>query len=166
MTQDQVILVIQKVAKRLSNKYTFPNFDEDDIEQEAFIIGMEAMERYDSSRPLENFLAVHIKNRLKNFKRDNYYRPDVGRAEQIQKNKRKILEAGPIESFAFLLQENFTDDLHYKEILEYIDGNLPPQFRGDYLRFQNEQILTKSKKTNLLNCLRGLLEDFYAQGSL
>ena len=51
MTQDQVILVIQKVAKRLSNKYTFPNFDEDDIEQEAFIIGMEAMERYDSSPP-------------------------------------------------------------------------------------------------------------------
>lgn len=164
MTQDQVVLVIQKVAKRLSNKYTFPNFDEDDIEQEAFIIGMEAMERYDSSRPLENFLAVHIKNRLKNFKRDNYYRPDVGRAEQIQKSKRKLLEAGPIDSFSFLLQENFSDDLHYKEIVEYIDKNLPPQFRGDYLRFQNDQTLTKSKKNNLLNSLRAILEDFYAQG--
>ena len=89
MTEEQVITTINTVSSRLANKYTFPNYETEDIEQEAFIIGMEAMDRYDEKRPLENFLSVHIKNRLSNFRRDHYYRPDDGKAEEIQKNKKR-----------------------------------------------------------------------------
>jgi len=137
--------------------------DEEDIEQEAFIIGMDALERYDGVRPLENFLSVHIKNRLKNFKRDNYYRQDKGTAEKIQEGKKKLLDAGSIENFSFMLIKQFSDSVAYKELINYIDENLPANFRGDYLRFQNDQNLTKTKKTNLLKCLRTILEQFYAQ---
>ena len=41
----------------------------DDIKQEAFMIAVEALEKYDESRPLENFLYISISNRLKNLLR-------------------------------------------------------------------------------------------------
>lgn len=158
-----MVLTITKVSQRLASKYTFPNYEEDDIAQEAFIIGMEAMNRYDEIRPLENFLSIHIKNRLKNFKRDNYYRPDEGKAEQIQNGKKKLLEAGPIDDMrSFISTKESSDSLEERELVEYIDINLPANMRSDFLRFKNGQSLTKTKKANLVNELRAILEKFYA----
>jgi DNA-directed RNA polymerase specialized sigma24 family protein len=163
MTEEQVVSTILKISSRLANKYTFPNFEQDDISQEAFIIGMEALDRYDGIRPLENFLSIHIRNRLKNFKRDHYYRPDEGKAEEIQRGKKKLLDAGNIDDMrAFIIAKEYASSLEERELLEYIDKNLPIALRGDYLRFKNEQPLTKTKKSHLVEELRNILEKFYA----
>jgi DNA-directed RNA polymerase specialized sigma24 family protein len=163
MTEEQVVSAITLVSSRLASKYTFPNYGEDDISQEAFIIGMEALDRYDGVRPLENFLSIHIKNRLKNFKRDNYYRPDEGKAEEIQQGKKKLLEAGSIDDMRnFIFQKEAADSLEERELVEYIDLYLPANMRGDYLRFKNEQTLTKTKKSHLLSELKSIVERFYA----
>jgi DNA-directed RNA polymerase specialized sigma24 family protein len=147
----------------LATKFTFPNYEADDITQEAFIIGMEAMNRYDEMRPLENFLSVHIKNRLKNFKRDNYYRPDEGKAEKIQQGKKKLLDAQSVDTMReFLISSEVSDNLEQRELVEYIDINLPAQMRSDYLRFMNDQPLSKTKKANLIAELKIILENFYA----
>lgn len=162
MTQEQVVSTIMRVSSRLANKYTFPNYDADDIVQEAFIIGMEAMNRYDGVRPLENFLSIHIKNRLKNFKRDNYYRPDQGKAQEIQNGKKKLLDASSIDSIKYLVvNSECSDNLEEREVYEYIDLHLPANMRSDFLRFKNDQPLTKTKKANLLSELRSILERFY-----
>lgn len=156
-------MTITRVSSRLANKYTFPNFEEDDISQEAFIIGMEALDRYDGVRPLENFLSVHIKNRLKNFKRDHYYRPDEGKAEEIQQGKKKLLEAGSIDEMrSFICSKESSNSLEERELVDYIDLHLSANMRGDYLRFKNDQTLTKTKKANLLDELRQIVERFYA----
>jgi len=76
MTEEEVVAIITKISKRLAQKFTFGYYDRDDIAQEAFIIGMQGLEKYDSTRPLENFLWVHIRNRLKNYKRNEYERLD------------------------------------------------------------------------------------------
>ena len=163
MTEEQVVSTITRVSQRLASKFTFPNYDEDDIEQEAFIIGMEAMNRYDEVRPLENFLSIHIKNRLKNFKRDNYYRPDEGKAEQLQNGKRKLLEAGSIDEMRnFISTQECSNSLEERELVDYIDINLPANMRADFLRFKNGQPLTKTRKSNLVNELKIILERFYA----
>ena len=72
MTEEQVLKVIDKIADRYAYKFRFGYFEADDIRQEAKIIAMDALDRYEEGRPLENFLAVHVKNRLNNFKRDKY----------------------------------------------------------------------------------------------
>ena len=163
MTEEQVVATISRISSRLANKYTFPNYEAEDIEQEAFIIGMEAMDRYDELRPLENFLSIHIKNRLSNFKRDKYYRPDDGKAEEIQQGKKKLLDAGSFESVRnVLVAAECSDSLEEKELLEYIDNHLPANMRSDYLRFFNDQPLTKTKKTKLVEVLKDILERFYA----
>jgi hypothetical protein len=163
MTQEQVVSTIISVSDRLANKYTFPNYEKDDIAQEAFIIGMEAMNRYDGVRPLENFLSIHIKNRLKNFKRDHYYRPDEGKAQEIQKGKKKLLDASNIDNIKYLvINSECSASLEERELCDHIDNSLPANMRSDFLRFKNDQSLTKTKKTQLFNELRAILEDFYA----
>jgi hypothetical protein len=163
MTEDQVVSTIYKISSRLASKFTFPNYEEDDITQEAFIIGMEALDRYDGVRPLENFLSIHIKNRLKNFKRDNYYRHDEGRAEEIQQGKKKLLDAGNMDDMrAFISTKGSSNSMEERELLDYIDLNLSANMRSDYLRFKNDQTLTKTKRSQLLNELKTIVENFYA----
>ena len=102
MSEQEVVGIIKKVARSLAPKYTFAFYGVDDIEQEAFVMGMEALSRYDPTKPLENFLYTHIGNRLKNFKRDNYYRQDDGNAQKIQNRKKNLLDTTTIESLATL----------------------------------------------------------------
>ena len=67
-TQEQ-LEVIQRVIQRIAPKYKFAYFETDDIEQESYLICLEALENYDPSRPLENFIAKHLSNRLKTLSR-------------------------------------------------------------------------------------------------
>lgn len=76
MTEEQVIEIMQKIAKAAAYKYRFGYFEADDIEQEAYIEAIKGLENYDGERPLENFLRVHVLNRLKNLKRNKFERLD------------------------------------------------------------------------------------------
>lgn len=148
----------------MAKKYTFPNYDEEDIAQEAFIIGLEAMERYDPDRPLENFLRVHIRNRLSNFRRDKYYRPDSGKAEQIQKSKKKLMDASPFEELSHAFAVMDKDDVSGKELLDFIDSRLAAVFRADYLRFLDGGRLTKAKRAKLFEQLKEIMVIYYEDG--
>lgn len=68
--------VLDNISKRLAYKFKFGYHSFEDMKQQAAIFALEGLERYDNSRPLENFLWTHVRNRLFNYKRDNYQRPD------------------------------------------------------------------------------------------
>ena len=76
VTEEEFLLVLDDISKRLGHKFKFGYHDFDDMKQQAAIFALEGLERYDRSRPLENFLWTHVRNRLFNYKRDNYQRPD------------------------------------------------------------------------------------------
>lgn len=77
MTEDQVVEIITKIAAKLAYKFKFGFYTYEDIKQQAFIEGWKGLDSYDETRPLENFMWSHIKNRLCNFKRDNFERLDM-----------------------------------------------------------------------------------------
>jgi DNA-directed RNA polymerase specialized sigma subunit len=74
--EDEFLRVIDIITNKLAHKFKFGYHSFDDMKQQASIFAIEALEKYDKSRPLENFLWTHIRNRLFNYKRDNYQRPD------------------------------------------------------------------------------------------
>ena len=76
VTEEDFLTVLDNISKRLGHKFKFGYHDFDDMKQQAAIFAMEGLEKYDNSRPLENFLWTHVRNRLFNFKRNNYQRPD------------------------------------------------------------------------------------------
>ena len=62
----------------------------------------------------------------------------------------------------FLIDRENSDCLEERELMDYIDNHLPANMRSDYLRFKNDQQITKTKKNKLLIVLKEILEKFYA----
>lgn len=152
MTYDQLMKQIEIVVNRIAPKYTFNTYDVEDIKQEAFIICMDALERYDQKRPLENFLSVHLSNRLKNFVRDNFYTKD-------EPHKKKILKPQYLTADDVIKYESDHDvKLEAKNLKNIIDKHLPAEHRSDYLKMINDVYIPKKKREELLALIKELLE--------
>lgn len=76
MTEKEVLETIEKIASKLCYKFKFGYHGVEDMKQQATLFALEGLEAYDEKRPLENFLWTHVRNRLFNYKRDNFERPD------------------------------------------------------------------------------------------
>lgn len=164
MTADQVVRQIEKVVKRIAPKYTFYGYTVEDISQESFIICMEALPRYDAARPLENFLSVHLSNRLKNFVRDNHF------TSTEDTNKVRVMKPAQLENEngltdrrnLFTVNENAID---YSEMSKVIDKKLPAQYRFDYLKIQNDVYVPRQRKEEIIIVIREILtENGYEKG--
>lgn len=155
MTQQEVIDQINIVVNRIAPKYTFNGYDVNDIKQEAFIICMDALERYDNKRPLENFLSVHLSNRLKNFIRDNYYTKD-------EEKKKKVLKPKSLSSEDFIpshdYHHNHDDAIDAKKIQNILDKYLPPTYRADYLKLINDVYVPKKRREEVIEIIKELVE--------
>ena len=177
MTEKEVMREITSVINKIAHKYTFYGYEIDDIKQEGFMIGMEALERYDTSRPLENFLAVHIKNRLKNFKRDNFFRYD----EELEKNASstkdlKKVQRNNVRKFLIYpididsvrqdgeknmsTSDKFIDDVELKELMVLIDKNLHVSYRKDYLKMRDGVYVSKVRREEVCGEIQKILKEY------
>lgn len=159
MTEQQVVDTITKISKRLAPKYVFAGYEVEDIEQEAFIIGIAGLEKYDPARPLENFMYTHINNRLKTFKRDNYFRMDYGSpAQKIQDRKKNLLEPVSLDAIYSVCGTDTTlDDAHITEMLDLVDRKLPSHLRRDYLKLQSNTPLPKGRKAHIIEVVERII---------
>lgn len=160
MTKEQVVAQINIVVNRIAPKYTFYGYQRDDLKQEAFIICMEALPRYDENRPLENFLSVHLSNRLKNFVRDNHFQAD-------EDEKAKVVMPGQLANEEYLLdkREEYVENIDYKEMSKVLDLKLPANHRSDYLKIINDVYVPKKKKEEVLFIVQTILEEHgYEEG--
>ena len=154
MTQQEVISKIKLVIDRIAPKYTFNGYDVDDIKQESFIICMDALDRYDQKRPLENFLSVNLSNRLKNFVRDNYY-------TKSDTEKRKVLNPSQLSHDESIIDEPGDLDLNIdtQDFSIIVDKYLPAKYRADYLKMINDVYIPKKRKEELLLVIKNIIKD-------
>lgn len=157
MTEQQVIDQITVVCNRISPKYTFYGYTNEDIWQEAFIICIEALNRYDEVRPLENFLSVNLSNRLKTFMRDNYF---IGNSNEARK---KLAQPSQLDYEDKIIDSNTKEDgyeeLDFKNMVEAIDKYIPASIRMDYLKIINDIYITKQRKEEVIGIIKGILEE-------
>ena len=154
MTEQQVIDQINIVVNRISSRYTFHGYEVEDIKQEAFIICMDALERYDPSRPLENFLSVHLSNRLKNFVRDNFYTKD-------EEEKKKILKPSSLSYEDYVPHEEKVEDdkIDAQALQKTIDMRLPAEYRSDYLKIINDVYVPKKRREEIIEIIKELIDE-------
>lgn len=76
INEQDLLETIDIISKKLSYKFKFGYHEVEDMKQQISVFAIEGLQNYDHKRPLENFLWTHVRNRLFNFKRDNYQRPD------------------------------------------------------------------------------------------
>ena len=158
MTEQQVVDQIKVVCNRIAPRYTFYGYTVEDIKQESFIICMEALNRYDEERPLENFLSVNLSNRLKNFVRDNHFigneneeRQKVAQPAQLDFDDSIVDEAGKCETSH--------DKIEYEEMIYAINTYLPANLRMDYLKMINDVYITKQRREEIIDIIKGILEE-------
>lgn len=157
MTEQEVMDTIMLVVNRTAPKYTFYGYTVDDIKQESFIICMDALDRYQEGRPLENFLAVHLSNRLKNFVRDNHF-------TKREEEKAKVLMPGQLANDNTIispqsLQAKHQDKIDTKEMQKIVDSKLPSEYRSDYLKIVNDVYVPKKQREEVLDCIYKILEE-------
>jgi DNA-directed RNA polymerase specialized sigma24 family protein len=160
MTEKEVLKEINLVVNRMAHKYTFYGYEVEDIKQEAFIICMEALPRYDEERPLENFLAVHLSNRLKNFVRDNYFMKD-------EEEKRRVVMPGQLANEEYIVDDltDGQDKLDYKMMLKILDLKLSASYREDYLKIIHDAYVPKKRREEVLGFIYEVLEEHgHAEG--
>lgn len=155
MTKEEVLEKINLVVGRIAPRYTFNGYEIDDIKQEAFIICMEALKRYDCKRPLENFLSVNLSNRLKNFIRDNYFTKN-------ETEKQKVLNPAQLAFEDSIPGEDSQDEesiIDAQDIAVIIDQNLPVDCRSDYLKMISDVYVPKKRKEEVVQTIQLILEE-------
>lgn len=179
MTQEQVLKVIEKIASSLSYRFRFGYYDQDDIKQEIFIMGLDALDRYDGRAPLENFLAVHIRNRLKSLKRDKYHREGYvcsycnGKSTDCQHCHRRMLKNSakkylvePLdicdisdESEPNMWHNSDTSlEVIIQEYVDLIDKYLNVSFRIDYLKMRAGAYVPKQRRIEVETEINRIIE--------
>lgn len=159
MVTPEELATIEKIADRLSHKYVFGFFSEEDIRQEAIIIGLEAVQnRWDRIRPLENFLSIHIGNRLKNFKRNNYFRRDVEESNTkrsiTNNNKKSLMEPSELGDVCQREECNFVKDIQKSEIINNLLDKMPQEIKADFYRLANNVAISKNRKNKVIDFVK------------
>lgn len=164
MTENEVVQVIQKVSNRLSGKFVFGFYDREDLEQEAFIMALSALDNYDQEQgPLENFLHVHLSNRLKNFKRDKFFRINLEGCSERRKlyndSKRALMEPVRLVDGAFVYDHEGFEEIEMKEIVEIVKDSLPTSLKHDFERMANGVPLSKSRKDKVVDAVKEMFNE-------
>lgn len=165
---------LDRVVRILAPSFTFGFYDLDDVMQEARIMGLECIERYDEKRPLENFLYTHIRNRLLNLQRDKLRRNDPpclpchmgtpcvphgyceAYARWLARNNAKTNLMRPLGMDA-LPERAEPEHEDHTELWALIDAELPVHLRADYLMLKAGVSLPKSRRDTLLRVLRDIV---------
>lgn len=149
--------IIERLAKSRSANGSFAYYESTDVYQEIWSMCLEALQRYDPNiGPIENYLVRHVTNRLKNLKRDKYFRPGCDVATSgLARTRMNLVNAlpfgvGEIAEQGTLLCSNSVsadplENIICEETLIYIMERLP-----EYLCEAFEELIGNNKIRNPL----------------
>ena len=163
MSEEETVEIIQRVVDRTAPKYTFYGYTVADMKQEAFIICMDALPRYDGERPLENFQAVHHSNRMKNIVRDNHY------TQSDDPTRINIIQPAQLDESYYVEfdDDQITyEDIDYRDMTKLVDTHMPPDMRLDYLKMVNDVYIAKPRRDEIKSFIQNILEEhgYYEEG--
>lgn len=187
-TESMVLASIEKAVNMLAPSFVFGYLTVDDLKQQGTLYALQALSKgkYDPTRPLDNFVYSHIKNRLINYRRDNYRRNDppcrdchaaaMGGGEATfcdryaawrERNLRKVNVMRPLD-LDYISDEGepntrvaatAEDNAKEAELLSRIDEMLDVSLRADYLRLRAGQALPKTRREAVEAAVREILSD-------
>lgn len=160
MIPNSTINIIKKIAKQRSH-YVFAYYTPEDIFQEIFIMCIEALPRYNSSKgSLENFLSSHVARRLKNLRRDKYFRPGVDIVSSgYAWDKINLVNALPLDYSGTddLEADDFVDIIGLRDELNTIRNSFPFEIQETF----DDYLTNNEIPTSKLNEIKKFLDNDY-----
>lgn len=180
--EDEFVRIIDVIAKKLAYKFKFGYHNYDDMKQQISIFALEGLKNYDKKRPLENFLWTHIRNRLFNYKRDNYQRPDkpcytcplfknsncikyankydcdlYSNWSKRNENKKNLMHLTTIDEVKDYGNIFIDNSIENSEIINIIEQNINGEERSIYLKLKNGNKINKADMQKLTIKLREIM---------
>jgi DNA-directed RNA polymerase specialized sigma24 family protein len=136
--------IIERLAKGRSSNGAFAYYENSDVYQEIWCMCLEALDRYDPDiGPIENYLVRHITNRLKNLRRDKYFRPGSDMSSSgLAMTRMNLVNALPLDGCNIVengvllcsmpISDNPLDNLLRDETLTYVREHLPKHLRESF----------------------------------
>ena len=116
-------------------------------------------------------MAVHVKNRLNNFKRDKYYRQKKDQNDPLNNAKKFLMEPLDIsniqdENESRMREEiDLIEKISEEEMFNLINENLDIDLRADYLRIMDDVYVPKPRREVIFSEIRMILkENGYEEG--
>jgi len=182
-TEQRVLEAIEKAVTILAPSFVFGYYDLDDIKQEARTFGLQCLDKYDVSRPLENFVYTHIRNRLINLRRDKLRRNDAPcekchngttcneghYCEKYQvwldRNLAKANIMRPLDlnyisdegEHKTKLDSTVCEDVEIQELCRLVDEKLPVDLRAAFLQMRAGVSLPKAKRQEVELAVKEIL---------
>ena len=154
---DEAYPIIDRLAKSRSANGCFAYYENQDVYQEIWCMCLESMGRYDPEiGPIENYLVRHVTNRIKNLKRDKYFRPgcDIS-SSGFARTRMNLVNALPLgggdiaNEYVLLCGTPISVDpikhVLCEETLAYIRERLPCKLLGPF-----EELLGNNRVRNQL----------------
>jgi len=164
---DEQLQIAERVANYLAPRMKFSYLEIADIKQECMILAMEAIKKYEPNKgaSLHTFVHMYVRNRLLNFKRDNYVRPIPKNASKEKQEamsaandlKRSLLSPAPSISnkFDIIAKEEFEED-ERTSFLEYCKLHIPIEYMSEFNCLLDGGSIPKHRKNELVRILREL----------
>ena len=151
--------IILTVIERIAPRYVFSYYELDDIKQESYIICLEALSKYDNSRPFENFISKHLSNRLKTLIRDKYSRSNIEseKHEILNRNKKNLMDLKSCDGQQTIAEEDILDKISTEEAIDILMRELPPSMRNNFYRLANGVSIQSAKKAALFDKIKEIL---------
>lgn len=168
---EQAQPIIHNIAKSRKNKHKFAYFDSSDIYQEIYLLCLDALKRYrPSCGELENYLNAHVTNRLKNLKRDKYFRPEKKEEDQFLVQTRinlvnaiSIDNIGVSDRTKFLASSSSESDpfliIETKDLKEFIISNLPEYLIPYFKDLLDGKKINKNILEEIRSCVSVILKE-------
>jgi hypothetical protein len=120
---------------------------------------MEALSKYDKSRPFENFISKHLSNRLKTLIRDKYSRSKLEsqKHEQLNQTKKNLIDFKSVEGQHKIFEDDILEKISTEEAIDILMKELPPSMRNNFYRLANGVSIQSSKKAALFNKIKEIL---------
>lgn len=164
--------IIEAIAERKRRTGAFAYFQGDDIAQEVWCICLRAIEEYDATKgKLEHYLARCVENRLKNLRRDRYFRPPNDNLDKNGETRDRInivnalpLGGGDIAEGGSALCSSMQrtqphDVLMAQELREQIEARLPEEVLPDFQRMLDGDRLSAVRRERVRAAVTEALED-------
>ena len=181
--ENEFLQIVENISKKLAYKFKFGYHSYEDMKQQISIFALEGLKNYDNKRPLENFLWTHIRNRLFNYKRDNYQRPDKpcytcplwknssctkyankndcelyynwSKRNEHKKNLMHLTTIDEIKDYGNIFIDH---NIENNEIISIIEANINGEERSIYLKLKDGNKVSKADMLKLVEKLREILD--------
>lgn len=171
---NQATPIIAQIAASKGASSAFAYFQPADIEQEVWVICIKALPQYMPSRgPLDHYLKRCVNNRLKNLKRDRYFRPSSNTGEKSRNVQDRINIVNAIALFAGNDKDTQIDvhdssssnspsfNLEYEELIDRLKKDLPESVLYEFLILLQGGQLPKNKMDKVRSVVVKLLASYH-----